>query len=67
MLRGVQQAELVETEPDRFFRPPYVGTRGWLGLRLDRRLDWAEIEEVCKDAYRTVAPTRLLAALDSAD
>ena len=61
------QAELVETEPDRFFRPPYVGVRGWLGLRLDRRLDWAEIEEVCKDAYRTVAPQGLAAMLDIVD
>ncbi len=55
---GVQQ-ELVETEPDRFFRPPYVGVRGWLGVRLDRKVDWNEIAAVCKDAYRTVAPKKL--------
>ena len=34
------QALLVEAEPERFFRPPYVGHRGWLGVRLDRGLDW---------------------------
>ena len=39
---GVQE-ELVEAEPDRFFRPPYVGGRGWIGVRLDRELDWDEI------------------------
>jgi hypothetical protein len=60
------QAELVDTEPERFFRPPYVGARGWLGVRLDRSVDWDEIGAVCEDAYRTVAPATLIAALDSA-
>ena len=60
---GVQQ-ELVETEPDRFFRPPYVGVRGWIGVRLDRKVDWAEVDAVCKDAYRTVAPKKLSTLVD---
>src|SRR3954447_19522277 len=55
------QAELVDAEPDRFFRPPYVGGRGWIGVRLDRKIDWGEISAVCADAYRTVAPKRLAA------
>src|SRR5258706_11145967 len=59
------QEELIETEPERFFRPPYVGARGWLGVRLDRKVDLDEIAAVCKDAYRTVAPKKLAAALDS--
>ena len=59
------QAELVETEPDRFFRPPYVGARGWLGVRLDGKVDWDEIAEVCADAYRTVAPKKLAALIDT--
>lgn len=59
------QAELVETEPDRFFRPPYVGARGWLGVRLDGKVDWDEIAEVCADAYRTVAPKKLAALIDA--
>jgi hypothetical protein len=58
------QAELVEAEPERFFRPPYVGGRGWLGLRLDVALDWDEIAGICEDAYRTVAPVTLLRELD---
>lgn len=58
------QEELVETEPDRFFRPPYVGGRGWLGVRLDRKVDWNEIAEICRDAYRVVAPKTLVAELD---
>lgn len=58
------QAELVDTEPERYFRPPYVGHRGWIGLRLDADLDWDEIAAVCTDAYRTVAPKKLAALLD---
>ena len=54
-----------DTEPERFFRPPYVGARGWIGVRLDRKIDWAEIEAVCTDAYRTVAPKKLAAQLDA--
>jgi hypothetical protein len=60
---GVQD-ELVTTEPDRFFRPPHVGGRGWLGLRLDGEIDWGEIVLVCEEAFRTVAPKKLVAALD---
>jgi hypothetical protein len=60
---GAQQ-ELMADGPDRFFRPPYVGHRGWLGVRLDRDPDWAEIAELCQDAYRTVAPATLVRRLD---
>ena len=48
---GAQQ-ELVASDPGRFFRPPYVGGRGWIGVRLDGDLDWTEIAELCQDAYR---------------
>ena len=58
------QAELVETEPERFFRPPYVGHRGWLGVRLDRSPDWDEIASILTDAFRVVAPKTLIARLD---
>jgi hypothetical protein len=63
---GVQE-ELVETEPDRFFRPAYVGHRGWIGVRLDRDLSWQEVERVIRDAYLTVAPKRLAALVASED
>ncbi|MCD9623997.1 MmcQ/YjbR family DNA-binding protein [Rhabdothermincola salaria] len=58
------QAELVRTEPDRFFRPPYVGHRGWIGVRLDVAPDWDEIEGIVTEAYRCVAPKRLAERLD---
>ena len=45
-------------------RPPSVGGRGWIGVRLDRDIDWAEIGELCQDAYRVIAPARLAARLD---
>jgi len=61
---GAQEA-MVAAEPDRFFRPPYVGSRGWLGVRLDRAVDWDEIDAIIDDAYRTVAPKTLVARLDA--
>ena len=61
---GAQQA-MVSAEPDRFFTPPYVGKRGWLGVYLDVLIDWDEIAAVVEEAYRSVAPERLLAALDA--
>ncbi|MDF2733994.1 MAG: hypothetical protein K0S97_617 [Chloroflexota bacterium] len=58
---GVQES-LVELAPDRFFRPPYVGSRGWLGVYLDVPVDWDELAAQIVDAYRLIAP-RGLAAL----
>jgi hypothetical protein len=63
--QGVQE-QLVETEPDRFFVPPYVGHRGWIGVRLDVDVDWDEIGAIVTDAYRMVAPKSLVAELDAA-
>lgn len=56
---GDQQL-LVDVDPGRFFVPPYVGHRGWLGVRLDRGIDQDELAGVVEDAYVTVAPKRLL-------
>ncbi len=55
---GMQEV-LVEQSPDAYFRPPYVGHRGWLGVRLDRDLPWDEIAGVIEDAYLAVAPASL--------
>jgi hypothetical protein len=56
------QAVLSEADPERFFVPPYVGHRGWLGVRLDRGLDWGELAGIVEDAYAEVAPARLVEA-----
>jgi hypothetical protein len=58
---GAQEL-LVEADPERFFRPPYVGHRGWLGVRLDRGLHWDELAGIIEDAYAEVAPPKLLEA-----
>jgi len=54
------QKMLVDADAERFFVPPYVGHRGWLGVRLDRGLDWDELAGIAEDAYAEVAPTKLL-------
>jgi hypothetical protein len=61
------QTMLIEAEPEHFFRPPYVGHRGWLGVYLDvDDVDWDRIAEIVEDAYRVIAPKRLVAQLDAA-
>jgi hypothetical protein len=60
------QAALVAADPERYFVPPYVGGRGWLGVRLDVPVDPDEIAELVADAYRVVAPRTLVARLDGA-
>lgn len=57
---------LVAADPVRFFVPPYVGQRGWLGVRLDLPgTDWDLIAGLVADAYRTVAPRRVAAKLNA--
>jgi hypothetical protein len=57
------QELLVQADPERFFRPPYVGHRGWLGLRLDGAVDWDEVAGIVEDAWAAVAPKRLVESL----
>jgi hypothetical protein len=56
------QGMLVEADPQKYFVPPYVGHRGWLGVRLDVGLDWDELAGVVEDAYAEVAPPKLVEA-----
>ena len=53
------QAELVDDEPDRFFVPPYVGGRGWIGVRLEHAIDRDELAAIITEAYLQVAPAKL--------
>lgn len=65
------QEELITAEPDRFFRPTpsAAGTFStWLAVFVDLgepAVDWSEIDEVLREAYRNVAPRRLVAELDA--
>ena len=62
---GVQE-ELVSAFPGRYFRPPYVASRGWVGMRLDGEVDWEAVAELCLEAYRLIAPAGLGRLLDDA-
>jgi len=62
---GVQEA-LVEEDPVHFFRPPYVGHKGWVGVRIDNKPDWRAVAGLVAEAYREVASPALLAGLDAA-
>lgn len=56
------QRMLVKAAPEHYFVPPYVGHRGWLGVRVDRGLEWDKIAGVIEDAYLSVAPKDLIVA-----
>ena len=59
---GAQEA-LVASDPERYFRPPYVGHRGWVGVVLDVRPEWRVVAGLVEEAYRHVAAKRLVARL----
>jgi predicted DNA-binding protein (MmcQ/YjbR family) len=61
---GVQEA-LVEEDPERYFRPPYVGHKGWIAIRIDRKPDWATVAQLVAEAYRLVAAPDLVRRLDA--
>ena len=58
------QEWMVQHAPNRFFRPPYVGPAGWVGVFLDGDVDWEELEELIRDSYRLIAPKKWVAILD---
>ena len=49
-----RQESLIETDVRRFFRPPYVGHRGWVGVYLDVPVDWDELAVLVADAHATI-------------
>lgn len=61
--RGFQEM-LVDSEPERFFVPPYVGHHGWIGAWLDVEIDWEHVGELIDQSYRMTAPKRLIKLLD---
>lgn len=54
---------LVNADPGRFFVPPYLGHKGWVGMWLDRKVDWKEVTELVTRSYRLIAPKKLVAQL----
>jgi hypothetical protein len=61
-----EQESLIFLDAERFFRPPYVGGRGWVGVRIDGRPDWKLVASLVQQAYREVAPPRLRQAIAAA-
>ena len=61
------QGLLVENDPEKFFVPPYVGHRGWLGVRLDATIDWDELAGIAEDAFAEIAPAKLVDAARTHD
>jgi hypothetical protein len=61
---AAERDALVAADPGRYFVPPYVGHRGWLGAWLDVAVDWEELAEIVTEAFRLVAPRRLVADLE---
>lgn len=58
------QSLMLSAQPDKFFKPPYVGPSGWIGVYLDRSPDWNEVSELLRDAWRMTAPKKLVANSD---
>jgi hypothetical protein len=60
------QTALLETDPETYFKPPYVGTRGWIGIELDRIND-KDLTFHIQTAWELVAPKRLLSRVKATD
>ena len=60
----LEQDLLLHADPNRFFKPPYVGPGGWIGVYLDRRPRWSAVADIVLEAYRLTAPNKLIAQLD---
>jgi hypothetical protein len=54
-----RQQELVASDPERFFVPPYLGPKGWVRVWLDAGVGWDDRAELVTDGYRLAAPKRL--------
>jgi hypothetical protein len=61
------QETLIEAAPGRFFRPPYVGAKGWVGVVLDTKPDWTMVQALVRDAFAHVATRKLVAQLPAPD
>lgn len=65
VLPGENQ-QLIASNPQKFYMPAYVGPRGWVALRLDRRtVDWAEVKELVRCSYLLTAPKRLAQRIEA--
>jgi predicted DNA-binding protein (MmcQ/YjbR family) len=61
---GVQE-DLITADPKQFFRPPYVGPKGWIGVRLGQNTDWNLVAHLVEQSYRLIAPKKLAKLLET--
>jgi hypothetical protein len=61
----MNQQLVIDSDPDRYFKPPYVGPSGWIGVYLDKRPPWKAIQALLEDGFRQVAPKKVLAQFDA--
>lgn len=62
--KPITQDMLLRAETDRYFAPPYVGPKGWIGIWFDGSTDWVALAALVRDAYMLTAPKRLLVLMD---
>lgn len=60
------QSLVIDDDPTRYFKPPYVGPSGWIGVWLDKRPPWAVVQSLLEDGWRQAAPKKVLAAMAGA-
>lgn len=60
-----EQRRLVKGDPISFFVPPYLGSKGWIAIRLDLdEVDWDTVAELARRAYQDIAPRKLAALVE---
>lgn len=62
--RPGDQEMMIAADASRFFKPPYLGPKGWIGIRLTKETDWDELADLIETSYRLIAPKRLSGLLD---
>lgn len=63
--RAGDSEELIRDDPDRYYRPTYLGSKGWVGIRLDvEPVPWDAVSDLLRDSFRLVAPKSLVRDLD---
>jgi phosphoribosylglycinamide formyltransferase-1 len=61
-----ENVDRASRDPQRFYLPAYIGSRGWIGLRLDRdAVDWREVSNLVEQSYRLAAPKTLVKILEA--
>lgn len=55
------QVLMIRAQPERYFKPPYVGPSGWVGVYLDQSPDWDEVAELLRDGWKMIGGEKAVA------